>query len=459
MNIIATRGKHKMLVLSDPETRMGFIVDRRTGLPGEPMSVDAALKFGYWEATPGAEVKHGGPGVHSTGTPQAVHGRGGGDVDPLLLREGGFERRSVSRVVDYVEESFKTALGSGELSAEPLDLTERALALLPVYADVARRDLARNPTGNDTALRMLREYETIATEFNEKRIKTTLGLALIADLRAPLIKQQHVDTEGADMEDMFVDLDPKAPARFKKEVEQQVVAEWAASGATEDEVLAMMAGVGSTVPAVRYSDDDTPAGMAARMLIQTWAATSNDGNPTSLAVQERAADEFPMPGGAAEWRTAGPDLSADAEALLGATLTAMHARTQRWFEGRGISEVTLYRGQHEYAIVPGDGPLSADEAEAVGGDTNPRGDLLMRARNVAASGGDTVRLRPMSSWSLSQDVANGFSGHSGTVMEATVPVERILAHPRTGFGCLSEDECVVLGGTMDIEWTYTHKDD
>jgi hypothetical protein len=60
-------------------------------------------------------------------------------------------------------------------------------------------------------------------------------------------------------------------------------------------------------------------------------------------------------------------------------------------------------------------------------------------------------MQPISSFATSFIIANEFavtngSTRGGRIIQTDVPVERILATPLTGVGCLHERECVVLGG-------------
>ncbi len=67
------------------------------------------------------------------------------------------------------------------------------------------------------------------------------------------------------------------------------------------------------------------------------------------------------------------------------------------------------------------------------------------------SKGDTVPIvgNAMESWSISERVATTFafgaSGDVAVVFEMDVPVEQIISTARTGFGCLTEGEFLVMG--------------
>jgi hypothetical protein len=67
--------------------------------------------------------------------------------------------------------------------------------------------------------------------------------------------------------------------------------------------------------------------------------------------------------------------------------------------------------------------------------------------------GDVVNItgNALESWSIGRDTASSFSGRYGFVFEMDVPVERVIATARTGFGCLSEGEFVILGSAVPDE--------
>jgi hypothetical protein len=169
-------------------------------------------------------------------------------------------------------------------------------------------------------------------------------------------------------------------------------------------------------------------------LIHVWAETSNGDHPMSHAIQEIAADilDIKEP---AEWDEGKTQDEKDTlfnsvlnikenygEALK-AFVKAQYRITQEWFEERGIKELVVYRGV-----------------------TNPIGE-------DKKSG--TVRLRPLSSWSQRLDTSLKFTGgtpnRNGTVFKSVVDVKDIFSTPFTGFGCLEEEEIVVLGGKKQVD--------
>ena len=173
-------------------------------------------------------------------------------------------------------------------------------------------------------------------------------------------------------------------------------------------------------------------------LVRVWAETSNN-TATALAIQHAAAMEFNLSGYTKPKDILDPVRSninlimseslqrygtREARAVLRDFVSAQYAETQQLFAENGISEVEIYRG--------------------------------MTMANPPTSG-TSVNMRPLSSWSLSADVAESFAldtdrpRQERVTMKATVPVSRILSTPITGVGCLAEGEVVILGGTMDVK--------
>ena len=190
-------------------------------------------------------------------------------------------------------------------------------------------------------------------------------------------------------------------------------------------------------------------GQVVNSMVAQWAQSSNDSSPESLAIQEIAAELFGITDHA-DWdleyvghgtyggetvRAEIDQIKADRGEAITAFLQAQYDLTQRRYADAGIKEVTVYRGMG----WAGQAPEIAPDWAQVDGDT-------------------TIALRPMSSWTLDRDTADQFGRNSGqgsskqvnVVVGTTVPVERIIATPRTGVGALNEWEVVVLGGKLDV---------
>jgi hypothetical protein len=172
----------------------------------------------------------------------------------------------------------------------------------------------------------------------------------------------------------------------------------------------------------------------ASVLVASWAATANS-SPGAQVIQDGAQRLFGL-GRVADW-----DLTDDARAALDqarrehlgpdldVALAGMWHRTQRALAG--VDRVRLWRGWQ----WNGGHPAPPWAAGALG-------DPAKEAHTA------DVVMRPLNSTAAFRPVAEGFDGApNGVVTELDVPVERILAMPGTGFGCLEEAEVVVIGGT------------
>jgi hypothetical protein len=204
-------------------------------------------------------------------------------------------------------------------------------------------------------------------------------------------------------------------------------------------------------------------------LVQTWAQSSNDHNPYSLAIQESAAKEFGLTNTAPwdteeqttfqDWVVSNPEAKVPLDSavqkdldkngdMYQAFLRAQYDNTQQFFKDNGISQVTAYRGfdfngQHEmpHWADPEYNDIEQDEEEEENG--------------IAPHWDADVPLRPLSSFSYDPDSAQKFAGMEGAsiaiVIGGEVPASRILSTAVTGNGCLREREMVLLGGTD--KWT------
>lgn len=193
--------------------------------------------------------------------------------------------------------------------------------------------------------------------------------------------------------------------------------------------------------------------------VKQWAKSSNDADMRSLAIQRDAALEFGTElsdftkGRIRENQEARSEAieremerfdedrtwaeesideaspqyhplmeSADQRKLL----RAMYDSTQRSLAARGIKEVRMYRG--------------------VGFDGDPE-DWYHRMDDPIE-----IETNALESWSVGKGVGGDFAVRAaakqvvGVQFETTVPAERILSCPVTGFGCLTEGEVLVLGG-------------
>lgn len=168
-----------------------------------------------------------------------------------------------------------------------------------------------------------------------------------------------------------------------------------------------------------------------RHIIQTWAGTSGDHNPSAVALQRVVQDMFGI--GDAETshisseQTYGFGLGdksfnnqvdeqlAEHRPMMTAFVRSTYELTQNLLEEEGIKSVVLYRG------------------------VNLHGDKMIPQGSAVA----THYAQPASSWSSKKGVAWNFGS---TVFQAEIPSELILSCAISGLGCLNEWEFVVLGG-------------
>ncbi len=200
----------------------------------------------------------------------------------------------------------------------------------------------------------------------------------------------------------------------------------------------------------------SPVHTVCRWLVDSWAATSADHRAIALALQMAAAEVFDLDEVATDHlghvKNADSNLSvqrlqADVHhildqhrPLLHAFLRAQYDETQEHFRAMDVKEVTLYRG-FTYRRADGNIPDWAAHVDDNG--------IVM-----------PVQLQPMSSFGAEYDACIPFATggvissampdlFAGFMMGITVPADRIIGTCRTGFGCLTESEMVVLGGVYD----------
>lgn len=170
--------------------------------------------------------------------------------------------------------------------------------------------------------------------------------------------------------------------------------------------------------------------MAISELVMAWAHDSNGTNVRSLAIQEAAIVEFRLDR-VSDWEMT-EQLRAEVQREVGRhadvhreLLRIQYDHTQQELSRLGVNNLILYRA---YAWPEG-GP---------GWSRNPAGARL-----------EMPLQRPLSSWSsnrrISADWLLGLDA-PGVILAARFPREQIVAMPRTGIGCLWQDEFVVLGG-------------
>ena len=168
-------------------------------------------------------------------------------------------------------------------------------------------------------------------------------------------------------------------------------------------------------------------------IIGQWAHSSNDEKYESLSIQEAISDELEVD--LSDWQKGKISYLAEKGRtgsiyhVLGSVpephektrgvIRAMYDLTQAHFKKLGIKEVVLFRG------VSTKVETKYEDLEF--------GDVVQWKGNSAES------------WSVTYSTAKSFAGYSGIIISARVPVSRILSTARTGFGCLDEEEMVILG--------------
>ncbi len=160
-------------------------------------------------------------------------------------------------------------------------------------------------------------------------------------------------------------------------------------------------------------------------IVRKWAETSN-GGPSALAVQQEAAKMFGSP--LSEWQqgkidsylqkhpgeSLEPTIATRQE--IRKVLNAMYEDTQSRLADAGLPEyVTLRRGISDIQL--------------------PEGTV------------QNIYMNTLSSFTSNADTAKFFSS-GDTIIEIQIPRSRILATARTGYGCLSESEFVVIGNNV-----------
>lgn len=177
------------------------------------------------------------------------------------------------------------------------------------------------------------------------------------------------------------------------------------------------------------------------MRIATWANTAGDSKPTALLMQHAVKDEFGLK---ADWGQrflvqnavgvqghykGGPDqLLKDVtgaypkvEDWYRRVVRVQYENTQEELKAAGIKEVAVWRGMK----VP-------------------------TSLSWAVAGEHRVPLQPANSWTTNKSIASRFGR---TYLKATFPAALILGTARTGFGCLNEEEFVIMDadGLITVE--------
>lgn len=169
------------------------------------------------------------------------------------------------------------------------------------------------------------------------------------------------------------------------------------------------------------TDPESLTQMFVDSVIDAWAENSNNG--FSAIIQKQAGKKFHAP---VNYKGDSYGMKVDnLGPSIDKVLDAMYENTQKYFKDKGIQGVYLRRGV--------DTTNMSSEAKKV----------LVQDKSLYRS---SIKLNPLSSFSSGVGIASDF----GNIMIHTyIPVERILATPFTGIGCLAEQEFVVIGSESD----------
>ncbi len=184
---------------------------------------------------------------------------------------------------------------------------------------------------------------------------------------------------------------------------------------------------------------------------RAWANTSNDHGSWQDVMQVEALERFSSKDAAHIQVTTGmsavrdtrrmyPENAKEGARNIRAAYNSVYRRTQEFFKEKGLGpddEIVLYRGVKKEDYEWGD-----------------------------AKAGQKIKIspRPLSSWSLSYETARGFAipayKQVGLVYAVKVPVKYAFAHASTGYGCLNEEEVILLGDGLvgrELEITRVRK--
>ena len=155
--------------------------------------------------------------------------------------------------------------------------------------------------------------------------------------------------------------------------------------------------------------------------VHSWAETSADHSPSSLAIQEIAKKILGLNKASTKhFYSGGKDKKRFLESNkteLQKFITQQYIETQKYLKGLGLKPndtVSLYRGV-DYNLK-----------------------------------GSKVALQPLSSFSTNLNTASDFAEYDGTIMKIDVKVKDIFSTPKTGVGCNNEREVVVLGNVYKL---------
>lgn len=188
--------------------------------------------------------------------------------------------------------------------------------------------------------------------------------------------------------------------------------------------------------------------MSVSRILNEWAQTSNDGNPTSLAIQQAVADQFGLEN-TASWKML-PELkkavSSEYEKngdLYRALAKAQYKNTQDTLKKEGIKDVQVFRG---YKFAKGEEPKWAKKYGLANVSTRPLSSFasdFAQAEKFAFQA-QTIFVPGAKEEFQKEDLSN----IHGAVITGIVPANKVFSLPSTGFGCYKENEVTLLGDTQ-----------
>jgi hypothetical protein len=236
-------------------------------------------------------------------------------------------------------------------------------------------------------------------------------------------------------------------SEIKKEITRSVLAKLDEVGVDEDSISrVLLSQTGFNNPKYQEGAQEGYEKRHAlvRGVIDTWATTSGDSEPVAVGIQKAIAEEFAYDfpeiaeAGTAHLgnyqtnfgnkqspgeltRLKGIEETVAKSSAVREVLRAQYNATQDYFKKQGIKELTLHRG-------------------------------FINEAGVKSSENEDLKLQPASSFSMNRKTAEMFADNMSTSISGmatvTVPVSRVLCTARTGMGCVTEQEIVVLGGPL-----------
>lgn len=233
-------------------------------------------------------------------------------------------------------------------------------------------------------------------------------------------------------------------------------------------------------PGGEMATADTVEKQTAALAINSWAQTSGDHDPTAIQFQIAAENEFGLEPNEfvmdaynriiQDWGPERDKVLFNEQEMRGARkfLRAQYDLTQQMLQDAGIDSVYLYRGMKFGSTdtdpsVPSEIKQAVDDArerfyaddkrwsELAADDPSDENLRVIgnppKMKDYAATTITTIHQNPLSSWAHDFNSAATFAvgNYTMAVVGTRVDRRRILSTPFTGFGCLNENEMVVLG--------------